>query len=94
MKFLLIYNIFYKMWYAEHVMNHEYLQTDAIGGRERCLSEQCSPISGLTQAKHSRLSRAMRIQVYTHCPSFSFLHTYAYRLASESVWIFAQMTCI
>lgn len=34
MKFLLIYNIFYSMWYAEHFMNNEYLQTDGIDGRE------------------------------------------------------------
>lgn len=33
MKFLLIYNIFYSMWYAEHVMSNEYLQTDGIEGR-------------------------------------------------------------
>lgn len=73
------------MCYAEHVMNHEYLQTDAIGCRERCLSEQCSPISGLTQAKHSRLSRAMRIQVvYTRCPSFSF---FTYIFVPTSFWI-------
>lgn len=67
MKFL-IYIIFYSMWYAEHVMNHEYLQTDGIGGK----SEQCSRFSALLKPSTHSHHRQWEYN-YTHTvPPFLF----------------------
>lgn len=72
MKFLLIYNIFYSMWYAEHVMNNEYLQTDGIEGRECWLVEQCSHFfwpylsQALTGNENTSTQTALPFLFYIH----------------------------
>lgn len=64
MKFL-IFNIFYSMWYAEHVYE-SWIPANWWNWRQ--IGTMFSFL-GLTQTKHSQ---AMRIQLYTHGPSFSF----------------------
>lgn len=73
------------MWYAEHVMNHEYLQTDAIGGRERCLSETMfSYLWPYSSQALTAITSNENTSIHTHTVP-PFLFTYVF--IPNSFWI-------
>lgn len=90
MKFLLIYNIFFNTWYAEHVMNHEYLQTDGIGGR----SEQCSHFSALVKSSTHTHHRQWEYKYKHTVPPFSLYMWHANDFATMKKYYFSLFMAI